>query len=299
MLNLAPEAQVITHLIAWGGSLDAVRAMILTSTRAVPSSVLGANLDLLSDYDVILVLTDIHPFAADRAWLEAFGRVLVMYSDPVLVEDGFERSGVVVQFEGGLKIDFTLLSVEQLRFIAAQPMLPAEFEAGYRVLLDKDRLTVNLRLPTYKAYIPTPPTEAEYLFHVEDFFLVAIYVAKYLWRDDLIAAKHLMDLMMLHEHLLPLLQWSVEIAYQWQVKMLPYGRGLKRWLRADLWEELEQTYVGADPAANWAALEKLIVLFQHVAVEVGEAFGYTYPDDVQRRVEAHLNQVKTLPRAGS
>ncbi len=208
--------------------------MILTSTRAVPSSVPGANLDLLSDYDVILILTDIHPFAADRAWLEAFGRVLVMYSDPILVQDGFERSGNVVQFEGGLKIDFTLMSVEQFRSIAAQPMLPDEFDAGYRVLLDKDQLTTDLKPPTYKAYIPTPPTEAEFQYHVEDFFLVAIYVAKYLWRDDLIAAKHLMDAMLLHEHLLPLLQWQIEIAHQWQVKMPLYGRGLKRWLSPNL-----------------------------------------------------------------
>ncbi len=297
MLSFTSEAEVIAHLIAWGEAQESVRAMILTSTRAVPSSVPVANLDLLSDYDVILILTDIRPFAVDRGWLEAFGHVLVMYSDPILVEDGFERSGNVVQFEGGLKIDFTLMPVDMLQWIVAQPTLPDEFDAGYRVLLDKDHLTTDLNPPTYKAYIPMPPTEAEYQYHVEDFFLVAISVAKYLWRDDLIAAKHLMDSMMLHEHLLPLLQWRVEIAHQWRVKMPPYGRGLKHWLRANLWAELEQIYVGADSAANWDALDRLLVLFQRVAIEVGEAFGYTYPDDLQRRVEAHLHQVFTVPRA--
>ncbi len=214
MRNSAEERETLKRLVEWGEQQDAVRALILTSTRAVPDTVPGATLDILSDYDVILILTDIHRFAESRAWLAAFGRVLTLYCDPVLLEDGFERSGSVVQFEGGLKIDFTLMPVEMLGWIAAQPTLPDEFDAGYRVLLDKDRLTVGLKPPTYQAYIPKPPTEAQYREQIEDFFLVAIYVAKYLWRGDLIAAKHLMDSMMLHEHLLPMLEWQVEIAHQ-------------------------------------------------------------------------------------
>ena len=49
-----------------------VRAMLLTSSRADPK----AHLDLFSDYDVILVVTDIHPFFEDRTWLQDFGQVL-------------------------------------------------------------------------------------------------------------------------------------------------------------------------------------------------------------------------------
>jgi hypothetical protein len=36
---------------------DAIRVALLTSNQAIP----GAEIDLLSDYDVILVLRDIHP----------------------------------------------------------------------------------------------------------------------------------------------------------------------------------------------------------------------------------------------
>lgn len=66
---------VIQHLIRWAEEEPAVRVMLLTSTRAVPHAVV----DQYSDYDVILVVTDIHHFHQDRAWLKVFGEVLVGY----------------------------------------------------------------------------------------------------------------------------------------------------------------------------------------------------------------------------
>ena len=64
---------IIQHLIRQAGSRDTVRAILLTSTRAMP----GAKIDAWSDYDVILVPWDIHSFVADRTGIDAFGRVLV------------------------------------------------------------------------------------------------------------------------------------------------------------------------------------------------------------------------------
>lgn len=59
----------------WADRHDAVRAMFLTSTQAIPK----ATIDAWSDYDVILVVADIHPFNIDRSWLNEFGEVLVVY----------------------------------------------------------------------------------------------------------------------------------------------------------------------------------------------------------------------------
>ena len=53
--------------------------MLLTSTRANPN----APLDAFSDYDIVLVVSDIHPFVTDRAWLQDFGPLLVIYWDPI------------------------------------------------------------------------------------------------------------------------------------------------------------------------------------------------------------------------
>ena len=93
-----------------------VRAMVLTSTKAVPNS----TSDLFSDYDVILALREIQPFYENRNWLEAFGRVLVLYRDPLETEYGYPKAGYVIQFEDGLKIDFTLWSTEILQKVVAE-----------------------------------------------------------------------------------------------------------------------------------------------------------------------------------
>ncbi len=116
-MDITNQEEAIASFVHWGESQPLVRAMLLTSTRAIP----GGAADIFSDYDIILALSDVRPFFESRAWLEAFGQVLVMYRDPLSQEDGLLTSGNVVQFESGLKIDFSLWPVEKLRRIVAQP----------------------------------------------------------------------------------------------------------------------------------------------------------------------------------
>ena len=285
-----PQQNVIEQLVQWGEQETLVRAVILTSSRAIPHG----HTDMFSDYDVILALTDVQPFFRDRAWLELFGSVLAVYRDTLIADRGFQRSAYVTQYEDGLKIDFSLWPVELLKQIVAEPRLPNEFDAGYRVLLDKDNLTDGLQSPTYRGYIPAPPTETEYRAKIESFFLDTGYVAKFLWRDDLVAAKYILDNSLKLDHLLPMFEWHIEIEHEWSLKPGPYGRGLKQWLRKDLWTELEQTYTGADVESNWTALFASIDLMRRVASEVGEALGYRYPDELEQRTRNYLQRVKAL-----
>ena len=283
---------VLEQLVSWADSQELVRAMILTSSRAIPH----ASLDLFSDYDVILVLQSIEPLYTDRAWLEAFGPVLAVYRDPLIDADGLQRSAYVVQYENGLKIDFNLWPVELMQRVNENEDLPAEFDAGYKILLDKDGLTTKLKPPTFSAYIPKPPAETTYQALIEGFFLDTTYVAKFLWRDDIMAAKHILDHSLKQEHLRPMLEWHAEIAHQWSLKPGPYGRRMKQYSRPDLWTELEQTYTGAGLEENWEALFRTIELMRRIATEVGEHLGYTYPQQLEQRVVDYLQKVQRLDR---
>lgn len=288
MNSIATEDRVIQQLVQWAERQPLVCAVILTSSRAIPH----AHTDAFSDYDVILVLREIKSFYDDRGWLETFGSVLALYRDPLIIDRGLERSVYVTQYESGLKIDFSLWPVELLKRIASEPALPPEFDAGYQVLLDKTHLTEGLPPPTYSSYIPKPPTDAQYQTTMEEFFLDTTYVAKYLWRDDLIAAKHILDHSLKQEYLLRMLEWRIEIDHEWSVKPGPYGRGLKRWLPPDLWADLEDTYTGAALDSNWSALFRTIDLMRRVAIEVSHRLGYTYPENLERRVRRYLQTVR-------
>ena len=279
-------------IVQWAKANDEIRAVLLTSTRAVPN----AHVDVLSDYDVILIVRDIHPFVCDKTWLNDFGETLVVYWDAVYPDPtfGLECCGNVTQYSSGLKIDFTLWSVELFQKIVAAPTLPDELEAGYKVLLDKDDLTLAMQPPTFKAYWPKPPTLGAYQTHVNDFLSDAPYVAKCLRRGELLPLKWALDNDMKHVYLLKMLEWYVGVKSNWSIPVGSLGKGLKRLVPRDIWERLEQTYAGADVEDNWRALEATLALFRQVATEVGQPLGYAYPHDLHQRVTAYVEHVKQL-----
>jgi len=291
-----PAGDAIATIVQWAMARSTIRAALLTSTQAIP----GAHVDALSDYDVILIVEDLAPYVADRTWLNDFGDVLVAYWDPMHPDPAFgiERCGNVTQYADGLKIDFNLWPVALFRQIAAAPALPAELDAGYRVLLDKDHLTASLRPPTFTAYVPAPPSPAAYQTLINDFLSDAPYVAKCLWRDELLPAKWCLDHDMKQIYLRQVLEWRVEIDQRWSAPVGFLGKGLKRRLPPEIWDQVEQTYAGARLADNWEALARTMALFRQVAVEVGEHLGYAYPDDLHQRVRAYVEKIRQLRGAG-
>jgi aminoglycoside 6-adenylyltransferase len=280
---------VLQALVQWSEERDAVRAMLLTSTRAVP----GGQVDALSDYDVILIVREVGPLVTDRGWIETFGEVLVAYWDPIAPDPdtGIPCSGNIVQYVDGHKIDFTLWPGAQLERIAGLTELPAELDAGYRVLLDKDGLTAGLAAPTYTGYQLSPPDEETYLTLVNDFFIGVPYVAKCLLRDEILPAKWCLDYDMRYVYLLPMLEWWAACANGWRISPGVNGKGLRQYLSADIWADLKTTYAGADVEANGEALFRMISLFGRVGREVGAALRYSYPEELDARVTAFAQEM--------
>ncbi len=283
-----PKSDIISKLMHWAEKRDSIRAMLLTSTRAVPN----ASVDIFSDYDVILIVEDIHPFFEDRNWLEDFGEVLVVYWDPIYpsADYGIEMTANVTQYADGLKIDFTIWPVELMQKIIQAPTLTAELDAGHRVLMDKDNLMKEMKQPTYTAYIPTRPTNDVYQKAIEDFFSDAPYIAKCLLRGELLPVKWALDYDMKHIYLRQMLEWRIELDYNWSVPTGALGKGLKKRMPPEIWSQVESTYAGADTSDNWEALFHTMQLFGQVAMEVGKALGYTYPHDLEQRVTDYVRQ---------
>ena len=279
-------------MVQWAQQQQSVRAILLTSSRANPS----VAVDVFSDYDIILVAVDIHPFFEDRTWLGEFGEVLTVYRDPLKYTHGVEHFAYVTQYADGIKIDFTLWPIQLLAQVHIDAKLPDSLDIGYAILMDKDHLTHGLKRPTYEAYIPVPPTETVYANVIEEFFSEATYVAKNLWRDHLLPAKYSLDHVMKHIYLRKMLEWRMEIDHNWRSTPGAYGKGLKTQLDPAIWSALEATYVGAGVEENWQALFRTIELFRKVAIEVSDHLGYTYPNELHDRVQKYLLRVRRLGR---
>jgi aminoglycoside 6-adenylyltransferase len=263
--------------------------MILTSSRAKPDG----RADVLSDYDVIVAVRDAAAFAANDAWVLGYRRPLVRWGDQ------HELYGMTTYFRGviyedGVKVDYTVWPDALLERVAEEPALPECLDVGYRVLLDKDARTSGWQPPTYQAHIPAKPTKAQYDALVDEFWWDTTYVAKSLWRGEVVFAKFSLDYDAKFVALRRLLEWRIEIDHDWSLKPGAYGRGLERLLPADIWSELASTYVGTGIEDNWNALFRTTALFRRVATEVGLALGYAYPQQVDDALTAHLGRVRKL-----
>jgi aminoglycoside 6-adenylyltransferase len=289
-MHIPQEKDVVDRLMAWGTAHPLIRAMILTSSRTRPDG----PVDLLSDYDLILAVSEVGPFAFDNAWISEYGKPMVRWGDQS------EMYGLATYFRGvvyrnSVKIDYSLWPVELLARIEASGHLPDQLDVGYRVLLDKDRRTAGWKQPSYQAHIPVRPTEADYQALVEEFWWSTTYVAKSLWRDDLVFARWVLDQDLKLETMRRMLEWRIEIDHNWSVKPGVYGRGLKQLLPPDLWSELTSTYASLEVEETWAALDRVIALFRKVALHVGNVLGYTYPQQVDEQVSSYLEAIREMP----
>lgn len=285
------EPEVVGRLIRWAREQPLMRALLLTSSRANPS----APVDRLSDYDVIVVVSDSQPFTSDEGWVRAYGTPLVRLpaSDAHAGRESLHR---LVLYEDGTKIDYTVWPVALMERMRDAPRLPDVLDVGYRVLVDKDDLTAGLKPPTYTAHIPRKPSEGEFLALVEEFWWETTYVAKNLWRDELLPAKYSFEAVMKLGLLRRMLEWSIEIDHAWSLKPGALGRGLKAHLKPDIWAEVEATFAGADIEENWEALFRTTALFRRIASAVAADLGYVYPRDLDRRVTTYLLSVKSIER---
>jgi aminoglycoside 6-adenylyltransferase len=290
-LNLPSERDVLARLVAWGDADPTIRALILTSTRALP----GGAADLLSDYDVIVAVRDAERFASDAPWAREYGEAMAGWGDES------EVLGLPTLFRGVIhrnwvRIDYTIWPEALLRRVGTAEALPDDLDVGYRVLLDKDGATTAWPPPTYRAHIPTPPSQEEYDALVHEFWWDTTYVAKALWRGELFFAKFVFECEVKGVALRRMLEWRIEIDHGWSLKPGPYGRGLDRLLPRDVWAELGATYVGVDSDESWAALFRTTVLFRRVAVDVADALGLAYAQGDDVGVTAYLEAIRGLLR---
>jgi aminoglycoside 6-adenylyltransferase len=290
MSDIKSEADVLGRVREWADDQPLIRAVVLESSRAVGQAIL----DRFSDYDILLVVSDARSFADNDAWYGYFDTPLVHFADMKEVL-GFETYMRLVFYQDHTKIDYAVWPLELLQRVVERQESTDLLDWGYRVLLDKDGLATRLPPPTRTAHIPSRPTEKDYQALVEEFWWETTYVAKHLWRDELLMARFNLEVVMRYELLLRMLEWRVELDQNWRWKPGIIGRGLHRILPPDLWTALERTYAGPGLEEHWEALFAMTALFRRAAQEVGQVLGYTYPQEMDRGVSAHLEEARRLP----
>jgi len=278
------ETAVLEQISQWAQSVDNVRTVILTSSRADP---LGRP-DSLSDYDVQVFVLDLEPITQNDQWIEAFGPIMVRW--PIHPQHEFSSDWLtqLILFENGIRIDFQFTS-------SKFPHLD-ENDNHYIVLVDKDHLSKSW--PTYIIKSPQtiPPSNEAFIERVNAFWWDIIYVAKGLWRGELNYARYMLDGTIRFDKLLPVFKWYIGVQQGWNISVGIYGRFLHQHLEKGIWADYLQTFVGSSPEDNWSALMTTICLFRRLAIVIAEKLGFEYPAQTDRKVSAFIETIKTLPQ---
>lgn len=280
------EQEMLELILETARADERIRAVMMNGSRANPN----APRDIFQDFDIVYLVSDIAPFRHNLEWIQRFGELMIlqmpddMQDPPPSGDGGFTY---LMQFADGNRIDLGIYPLHRLDERLGDSLTV--------LLLDKDGVVGPLDPPSERDHVPRPPTPRQFADCCNEFWWVCPYVAKGLWRQEILYARYMLD-QVVREQLMTMLTWHIGVRTGFTLNPGKYGKYFQRYLEPDLWQMLQQTYTGAGYDATWQALFTMGSLFERIAAPVAAHFGFEYPHDDARRVRAHLEHVRLLPR---
>ena len=279
------EQEMLDLIIDTARADERVRAAILNGSRANPN----APRDLFQDFDVVYLVTEVASFRNDPGWIECFGERMILQmpedmSDPPPRND--ETFSYLMQFTDGNRIDLGIVPLVKLGELGRDSLSV--------LLLDKDGIVEPFPPPNESDYLPRPPTPKQFSDCCNEFWWVCPYVAKGLWRGEILYARYMLD-QVVRDQLMKMLAWHIGVNTCFALNPGKYGKYFQKHLEPGLWEMLTKTYSDLSYAHTWEALFAMGELFRVAGLNVARSLGLDYPHDEDRRVSAHLRHVSSLP----
>jgi aminoglycoside 6-adenylyltransferase len=271
---------LLRRVVEWANQQPDIIALIMTGSHARRD----AMVDELSDYDLEIFTASPDRYTSSADWMAEIGKVWVPL--PLTSSCGYPTRLVI--YEGGEKVDFSILPVRALEDAVSAQKLSELYDRGYRVLVDKKGLAARLPTPSYAPPGGAQPTEAEFRAAIEEFWFEASHIPKYLQRGDLWVVKF-RDWTM-KELLLKMLEWHTVAMNEEHHDVGHIGTRMKDWVRPDVWERLHETFGRFDAADSWRALLATVSLFRDLARDTAEKLGYQYPQQVDDAISGYLRE---------
>jgi len=193
----------------------------------------------------------------------------------------------LMQFDDGVRIDLSFSSMKMIKQFVEDSLTI--------VLLDKDQCVPSVPPPNESSYITKSPKKEEFDLVTNEFWWVSTYVAKALWRNEIVSAKNLFEVIV-RDCLNKMINWYLAMHYDWKINVGKMGKNFEKFLSPDLWQELLATYPGAVEEEIWFALFTAGDLMRKVSIPVADKLGYPYPNQDDEKVSRYLRQVKALPK---
>lgn len=291
--------QLIERFVKWADAQPDIGAAFIIGSQARTTR----PADEWSDLDMVVTVDRPERYLLETNWLQNIGNPWVTFVEGT----GDERERRVL-FEGGLDVDFALLSRRKIRLLARLLQMRGRFPSfllrllprtvaqqvsqgiaafsdiarrGTRVLLDKDGIVEHLLQVTQ---VPSshPPAEDEFLNLINDFWYHAVWTAKKLRRGELWTAQGCSDAYM-KWRLLRMIEWHARATNGWDYDTWHGGRFLEQWADARIVKALQGAFAHYDERDLWRGLSATMDLFRWVAVETAAQLKHPYPTSADER----------------
>ncbi|WP_306351138.1 AadS family aminoglycoside 6-adenylyltransferase [Flavobacterium sp. '19STA2R22 D10 B1'] len=277
----------LQQIVEWAQIQHEVRVVLLTSSLVNPY----APVDQFSDLDIELVVENASEFLSTEDWLSSFGTVIAKIVESEETFD-YKHAMRMVLYDDYTKVDFKIYSVDQFLKEVNQVDLQDDWDVGYKVLIDKDNLTLNMKPPTYASIMIKKPTVEEFIQILNDFWWDITYIVKCLARGDIFYAKFMSENNMRTEYLQTIIEWYIGLENDWKVTTNKYGRLFKNYVSPELWTKIEATFSGSVIEENWNALLASANLCHELGIYLAEKLNYPYPITLEEDIRKYMHTMK-------
>lgn len=268
---------------------ERIRAVYMNGSRANPN----IKKDIFQDYDIVYVVTETKIFIEDKKWTSNFGEPIIFQEPDKLdkmqgINIDFNNGYTyLMQFTDGNRIDLHLQPIN---------MLTEEYNKDKLVvqLLDKDNILPEVKPASDEDYWIKKPSYEEYFSECNNFWWVAPYCAKGLWRKEILYSIDVMN-NYVRDGLITMIKWKVGIETNFKVSIGKSNKFLKEYIDKELWDKLMSTFNMSDYNSSWTALFITCELFEEVAYSVSKQLGYEYNYDEAQRSFNFIKHIKELP----
>lgn len=280
------EQEMFDLIMNFARADEDIRLVLLNGSRANPH----ARRDIFQDYDVACFVPDVAPYRHRADIPTYFGEMMILQTPEDMgpaPSAGNERYAYLMQFLDGTRIDLSFHSLGRLPEALHEESLSV-------VLVDKDHLAEGIGPPSERDFIPTLPTEKQFADCCNEFWWLNPYVAKGLWRGELINPRYFLE-QYLRPELHKMLTWQFGMRTGFQQSPGKLGKHFRAVLGEEFWTRYQATCPGPLADQTWAALFEMGALFRQAAEEVSANFGFVYPQREDKEISAFIRRIRRLP----
>lgn len=278
------KQDMLERIIDWAQKEALIQALILNGSLAGRGPT-----DELSDYDIAVFTTDTEKYTSGDSWIDDIADVWV-YEPCAMRKNNTEYQTRLIIYKGGVQVDFALYDMAYLEYLTQCAVLPVDFNLGYRVLLDKNNVTKDLKQATYVYPMVPKPSFETFDRLIKNFFFETFKGAKALCRNDLWHVK-LRD-WTTKEYLLTMIEWHAKVHKEWNYDTNCAGKRMEDWVDPAIWERLQDVFAHFEADDSWKALMATVDFFRMVAAQTAERLGYQYPMSVDENITMFLHTIK-------